>query len=136
MKVIKIFKALSDASRVRALCALQGHELCVCQLVELLGLAPSTVSKHMSILAGSGLVTSSKKGRWVYYRLAELDNSKEGRILAFLPQLVESDPQLKEDHQNLTRILALNPETLCRMQSARTENQAIDVYQQPLNVSK
>ena len=43
-------KALADANRVRALLALEGGELCVCQIVALLGLAPSTVSKHLSVL--------------------------------------------------------------------------------------
>ena len=65
-----IAKALSDEQRVRMLLALQGRELCLCQLVELVSLAPSTVSKHMSILRQSRLVEGRKEGRWMYYRLA------------------------------------------------------------------
>ena len=68
---IDINKALSDESRVRALLALRDQELCVCQLIELLGLAPSTVSKHMTILKQAGLVEGRKDGRWIYYRLAD-----------------------------------------------------------------
>ena len=45
-----VLKALADENRVRAVAALRGRELCVCQIVELLGLANSTVSKHMAIL--------------------------------------------------------------------------------------
>ncbi|MBW2408107.1 MAG: winged helix-turn-helix transcriptional regulator, partial [Deltaproteobacteria bacterium] len=48
-----ITRALSDQNRVRALMALKDRELCVCQIIELLDLAPSTVSKHMSILANA-----------------------------------------------------------------------------------
>ena len=48
--VVTIAKALSDEHRVRNLAILEGRELCVCQVIELLGLAPSTVSKHLSIL--------------------------------------------------------------------------------------
>ena len=67
---LSITKALSDENRVRVLIYLHGGELCVCELIELLGLAPSTVSKHMAILYQAGLVETRKAGRWVYYRLA------------------------------------------------------------------
>ena len=60
---VKALKALGDESRMRAILALRGRELCVCQIVELLKLAHSTVSKHMSILREAGLVQSRKIGR-------------------------------------------------------------------------
>ena len=62
-----ITKALADENRVRVLLALQGGELCVCQITELFGLAASTISKHLSILYQAGLVDSRKDGRWIYY---------------------------------------------------------------------
>jgi ArsR family transcriptional regulator len=61
---IDIAKALSDASRVRTLMFLRGGELCVCQIIEMLGLAPSTVSRHMNVLQRAGLVRARKQGRW------------------------------------------------------------------------
>ena len=115
MVLTKIFKALSDPNRLRALAALYGGELCVCQIVALLGLAPSTVSKHMSLLAEAGLVASNKRGRWVYYHLAEPGSAPVGRLLAMLPELLASESRLAEDREILKRILALDPETLCRM---------------------
>ena len=48
--VVTIAKALSDDNRVHIVAMLDGRELCVCQVIELLELAPSTVSKHLSIL--------------------------------------------------------------------------------------
>ncbi|MDJ0837815.1 MAG: metalloregulator ArsR/SmtB family transcription factor [Acidobacteriota bacterium] len=120
MRLARVFKALSDGSRLRALSALQNNELCVCQIVELLGLAPSTVSKHMSILADAGLVESSKKGRWVYYRQASGRTTQTTSLLALLPKLLEDEPQLENDHRVLAQILTLDPETLCRIQSERT----------------
>ena len=71
--IINIAKALSDENRVRALMMLHEGELCVCQLIEMLALAPSTVSKHMTILYQAGLVDARKEGRWNYYRLADED---------------------------------------------------------------
>src|SRR5882757_1584237 len=66
-----ITKALSDPNRVRILLALKSGELCVCQITELFGFAPSTVSKHLSILHNAGLIRSRKSERWVYYRLPD-----------------------------------------------------------------
>ena len=54
--LMAVTKALADESRVRILLALKPGKLCVCQIVELLQLAPSTVSKHMSILKHARLV--------------------------------------------------------------------------------
>ncbi len=67
---LSLTKALSDETRVRALLSLAQGELCVCQIIELLGLSPSTVSKHLTLLQQAGLVTRRKDGRWHYYRLA------------------------------------------------------------------
>ena len=69
--LMAVTKALADESRVRILLALEAGELCVCQIVELLQLAPSTVSKHMSILKQARLLESRKEGRWMFYRLAD-----------------------------------------------------------------
>ena len=54
--LMAVTKALADENRVRILMALEPKELCVCQIVELLDLAPSTVSKHMAILKQARLV--------------------------------------------------------------------------------
>jgi DNA-binding transcriptional ArsR family regulator len=67
---LAITKALSDGTRVRALLALDKGELCLCQVVDLLKLSPSTVSKHMSVLGHAGLVARRRDGRWTYYRLS------------------------------------------------------------------
>jgi ArsR family transcriptional regulator, arsenate/arsenite/antimonite-responsive transcriptional repressor len=63
--VLAITNAMADDSRVRAVLALKHGQPCVSQIVELLGLAPSTVSKHLSILPHAGLVESRKTDRWV-----------------------------------------------------------------------
>ncbi len=67
---LAITKALADEGRARVVAALADGELCLCQIVEVLGLSPSTVSKHMSILQQAGLIERRKDGRWHYYRLA------------------------------------------------------------------
>jgi len=112
--LMAVLKALADENRVRALIALGPRELCVCQIVELLGLAPSTVSKHMAILKQARLVDSRKQGRWMFYRLAKREASVEARkIAALVAQLLADDSTTREDAKRLNHILKLDPEVLC-----------------------
>jgi ArsR family transcriptional regulator len=74
------FHALSDPVRLRVLSILAGApggEVCVCELVGPLGKSQPTVSHHLKILTEAGLVSSERRGKWVWYslersRLAEL----------------------------------------------------------------
>ena len=111
-----VMKALSDSNRVRALAVLQDGELCVCQLIELLRLAPSTVSKHMSILKQAKLVCSRKAGRWIYYRLADTDNASVRNILTLTFASLSDSSELIEDKQRLEHIIKSNLYDLCRKQ--------------------
>jgi DNA-binding transcriptional ArsR family regulator len=112
--LMAVLKALADENRVRALMALRPRELCVCQIIELLGLAPSTVSKHMAILKQARLVDSRKQGRWIFYRLAKREAPAEARkIAATVAQLLADDPQARDDAKRLTQILKIDPEVLC-----------------------
>jgi ArsR family transcriptional regulator len=115
--LVRTTKALADATRIRILGALQGRELCVCQLIELLGLAPSTVSKHLSILRNARLIDSRKEGRWMYYRLSGED--APGQITAALEWVFRSlvdSPQYMQDNLRLEEILKIDPEILCSRQ--------------------
>jgi len=68
--IISIAKALGEKNRLRAFMALiRTKELCVCEVGEFLGLAPATVSRHMSILHRAKLVDSRKRDKWVYYSI-------------------------------------------------------------------
>ena len=111
---ISIAKALSEESRVRALMCLRAGELCLCQLIELLGLAPSTVSKHMSILQQAGLIRSRKEGRWHYYRLASRDARPVVRMaLRWVTESLAKDPAIAADTQQQQKILRKEKKELC-----------------------
>jgi len=62
-------KAASDPNRVRVLKLLHTKELCVCELQELLGLAQSTVSKHLRLLEDADLISGRREGAWVIYQI-------------------------------------------------------------------
>ncbi len=65
----QIMKAMAHPSRLFILDELSRGERCVCELTEMIGADVSTVSKHLSILKGAGIIDSDKRGTQVHYRL-------------------------------------------------------------------
>jgi ArsR family transcriptional regulator len=64
------FKALADPTRVAIInCLSAADEVCVCNLTESFDLSQPTISHHLRILREAGLVESSRRGTWAYYRL-------------------------------------------------------------------
>ena len=112
-----ITKALSDPNRVRILLALRRGELCVCQVTELFGFAPSTVSKHLSILHHAGLILSRKSERWVYYRLPDKTADIAVReALDWVHKSLAKTEETAADAKKLKKILQTDPAELCRRQ--------------------
>jgi ArsR family transcriptional regulator, arsenate/arsenite/antimonite-responsive transcriptional repressor len=111
---INITKALSDENRVRALMMLRDDELCVCQLIEMLGLAPSTVSKHMSILRQARLVQARKEGKWMYYRLPDGDVSQCVReAVNWTQKSLEKSQQIAADDKRRKLVCKVDKDELC-----------------------
>lgn len=112
--------ALADPTRVRALLALRQGELCVCQITELFGLAPSTVSKHLALLYQAGLVASRKEGRWIYYALPGRAAPVAVReALDWVVKSLADAPQALADARRLKQVLKCNPAELCKKQCRR-----------------
>jgi len=89
--------------------------LCVCNINELLELAPSTVSKHLFLLKNARLVKARKDGRWMHYRLNRGQDAPEivTRALGWIVQSVSDEPEIKADREKLNRILSVSLETAC-----------------------
>ncbi len=112
--IINITKALSDENRVRALMMFRNGELCLCQLIEMLGLAPSTVSKHMAILYQAGLVDTRKEGRWNYYRLAGKGAPEYVlEAIRWVQSATAGDKQIVADTRQLKRVCRIDKDALC-----------------------
>ena len=119
-ETLRITKALADIQRVRILMMLGAGDLCVCQIVEVLALAPSTVSKHLAVLSGAGLVDMRKAGRWAYYRLPEGSSAAYKRpLLKWLGNTLKNDETIEQDARNLKRVVVCDPGGLCRRQRER-----------------
>ena len=116
-KIIDIARALSDRNRVRALMLLTDGPLCVCQIIEMLGLAASTTSKHMSILKQAGLVEAAKEGRWMHYSLPSKGLSPQvHKAVQWVVSGLGNDPRIRQDKAKLKKLLKVDKEALCQKQ--------------------
>jgi len=123
---LSITKALSDENRVRVLMALSYGELCVCQVIELLNLAPSTVSKHMSILKQARLIESNKNGKWVYYRLPDKTSTLAAEAIVWATKHLSSDAKIGKDAKTLKAIVKQHPVEVCKKQRDSREAVAVE----------
>jgi ArsR family transcriptional regulator len=85
-----VFGALSDPIRLSIVDQLGVQQRCVCELQEELDIAPNLLSYHLRILREAGLVESTRRGRWVDYRLA--DDAETFVKAALPPSLAEDTP--------------------------------------------
>ena len=68
-----LFKALGDPVRLRLLSLIachDGNEACVCDLTGAFDLSAPTISHHLKVLRQAGLITSERRGTWIYYRIS------------------------------------------------------------------
>lgn len=110
-RFIRVMKALSDPSRVRLVKILEHKPLCVCELQNLVGLAQSTVSKHMRILEEAGLVDFNKEGSWIIYRLTRGEDSEYARVMLENLQDWLSDDETLQDM--IARLPQVDRERIC-----------------------
>lgn len=112
---IRLMKALSDPNRVRALKLLEGGELCVCEVQQALGLAQSTVSRHMKLLEDAELLKRRREGSWIFYSLTDGSKSVYAQtMLRELSSWLNDDEELVrmlKENEGREKGLCLQPET-------------------------
>jgi ArsR family transcriptional regulator, arsenate/arsenite/antimonite-responsive transcriptional repressor len=119
---VRVFKALADTNRIRILKMLQHKPLCVCEITSILGLATSTVSKHLSILKAAGLITDRKDSKWVNYEIERKPENPEVRhALELVQDILEKDDTIKGDRRK-TRIVDRNQICGTEAGSCRVKN--------------
>ena len=108
-------KAVADPTRVRILKMLEGGELCVCQIIAVLALSPSTVSKHLFLLKSAGLVNDRKEKKWVHYSLdRESDDPYVAGILRELSSWLDRDALIVRDRARLKEVRKdTGPSAIC-----------------------
>lgn len=103
MNGLKYFKALSDESRIRLLNILLHHELKVGELVTVLEMGQSRISRHLKILADAGLVENLKEGGWGIYRIAQSGAGR--RFVDAVRYLFEEERFFETDLQRARRVI-------------------------------
>lgn len=103
-----MLKALSDETRLRILSLLMEGELCVCDLMTVLRLPQSTVSRHLATLRNTGWVTDRREGLWIYYSLNTGDGELRDGLLSVLHLHLPTLECAETDRQRLMESSASN----------------------------
>lgn len=112
-------KAVGDPTRTRILKLLERGGLCVCQVQAVLGLAPSTVSKHLTILKLAGLVEDERDGKWIEYAITDASRNPHAKqVLNLLKGSLDRDPAVIADCKRLREIKAIPMTRLCSLPAA------------------
>lgn len=97
----KIMRLLSDPARLRILMVLTKKELCVCQVMGILGISQPLVSRNLALLSGAGFLGERKQGKLVFYSMKiEMDPLRK-KIVSLLKEALKSDTILAEDLRSL-----------------------------------
>ena len=111
--LLSITRAIDNESRLRILLSLRDGELCLCQIVDFLELAPSTVSRHVDLLRQSGLIEMRKEGRWHFYRLVGRSASPVVRdAIRWVLRSLQEDPAVQADETRIRKLREIAPEEL------------------------
>lgn len=101
--VDRMFRAVSDRTRLRILHLLQGGELCVCEIVAALRVPQPKASRHLAYLRRAGLVVARRDGLWMHYRLAPAGNPFHQKLLDCLTCCFQDVPELARDARRVRR---------------------------------
>ena len=102
--IARLFQALSDVNRIRILKMLEVRPLCVCEIREILGLATSTVSKHLSILRENNFIIDEKDGRWVNYQINNAPGSPVSELMPLLKKWLPDEQIIQSDRKQVEKV--------------------------------
>jgi ArsR family transcriptional regulator, arsenate/arsenite/antimonite-responsive transcriptional repressor len=96
-RLVQYYRALSEEIRLRIVMLLAHGELCVCDIMDVLQEPQSKISRHLSYLKHSGLITGKRVGVWMHYMLTEPGDETLGAQLAFMRERLSHLPSFKDD---------------------------------------
>lgn len=100
--IVNIFRLASDETRIRILMLLQRKELCVCQLMGVLGISQPLISRNLSLLSSAGFLNERREGKMIFYSVKKDMWPILTRILKILKEGLRSDITLKTDLKSLS----------------------------------
>jgi len=102
-ELIKVFKALSDETRLRMLELLMDGELCVCEIMQALGISQSRASRNLGILKESGLLVDRRDGQWAHYSISEAGMKNYSRLFELVNNALNEDKTILRDKEGLKK---------------------------------
>lgn len=99
----RVFKALSDPTRVRIIGLLLAGEVCVCHIHESLGVRQSKASRHLAYLRRARIVEAEKRGLWVYYRLSVNEKAGARVLMDAVQHCIGHLPTVQRDGAKLAK---------------------------------
>ena len=100
-KLVNIMKLLSDKTRLRILMLLTRRELCVCQIMGVLGISQPLVSRNLKLLSDAGFLDERKEGKLVFYSINKSLNDLNARMSELLTETLKGDSILADDLSSL-----------------------------------
>ncbi len=124
-ELVKIYKALSDESRLRVLNLLLERECCVCEVMQALEISPSKASRNLSALYNAGFLKSRKDGLWSLYSI-DWDgmNTYLKNILEATREAVKGNRQTEMDHERLKKVKRVGVSCVGKLCSSRVASEA------------
>ena len=119
--LVELFKAFSDETRLRILNLLQGHELCVCELMDALQMPQPRISHQLRILKNAGLVIDRREGKWVIYGMEPKDKDDPASALLLILRDCGAERIFERDRGRLDSTLTKGLRASCRMAPALRE---------------
>lgn len=115
----QLFKSLADETRLKILWLLMGQEeLCVCDIMGVLGITQSKASRHLRYLYHLGWVNDRREGVWMNYRLSVAPGSPEDKQLKLLAEIMGSHPEAQALRNRLEQWLSAKIETMVTKETA------------------
>ena len=101
---VDLFRLLADETRLRILILLTRGELCVCDIMSIIGATQSKTSRHLAYLRSAGLVHARREGLWIHYSLAKPTGVLQQRVFEWLRHAEGELPQAADDLRALREI--------------------------------
>ncbi|MBU0534163.1 MAG: metalloregulator ArsR/SmtB family transcription factor [Candidatus Omnitrophica bacterium] len=108
-QLTKVFKALSDETKLRILKILQErNEICVCEIMQALNISQSRASRNLGILKNAGFITDRRDGLWVYYSInKEKVNEYHIAINKLIKDWLNDEKIIQKDRERLKKSVKL-----------------------------
>ena len=121
-----VMKSASDPTRVRILKILESGEICVCQIIAIIALGQSTISKHLFLLRAAGLIKDRRDKKWIHYSLdGKSGNPYAATLLRNIRKWLNDDPLILKDRVRAAMARDIGPVVICERGMALSRRKTV-----------